>query len=76
MDRKRRSCSRDYVEYEKQAAISKIGMWEGKFVAPWDWRRGIRQPPEQLETCIALALSEYATRADKCLRFGLKRTSD
>ena len=37
-----RRYSRDYIQQEKQAAASKVGMWKGKFVAPWDWRRGVR----------------------------------
>jgi len=37
-----RRYSRAYVEHERQASIAKVGMWEGKFVPPWDWRRGGR----------------------------------
>lgn len=27
---------------EGEARESRLGMWQGKFVAPWDWRRGDR----------------------------------
>jgi endonuclease YncB( thermonuclease family) len=40
-----RRFSRDYVAHEKSAAKGKRGMWQGEFVAPWDWRRGQRLTP-------------------------------
>jgi endonuclease YncB( thermonuclease family) len=38
-----RHYSTDYVSNEKVAAASKIGLWQGTFNAPWDWRRGDRR---------------------------------
>ena len=32
--------SNDYVRQEEQASKSKIGIWQGEFVPPSDWRRG------------------------------------
>jgi len=37
-----RHYSNDYVTQEEQAAKSKIGIWQGEFVPPWDWRRSRR----------------------------------
>ena len=37
-----RRYSRDYIKQEKRASASKRGVWVGKFIAPWDWRRGKR----------------------------------
>jgi endonuclease YncB( thermonuclease family) len=37
-----RRYSTDYVQEENGAAASKLGMWRGDFVAPWDWRHGER----------------------------------
>jgi endonuclease YncB( thermonuclease family) len=34
--------SNDYVSQEEQAAKSKIGIWQGEFAPPWDWRRSHR----------------------------------
>jgi len=34
--------SNDYISQEEQASKSKIGVWQGDFTAPWDWRRGDR----------------------------------
>src|SRR4030081_18884 len=30
--------SRDYEADEKEAREAKAGMWQGAFIAPWDWR--------------------------------------
>ena len=30
----------DYIEAEKQARTAKLGLWQGDFVPPWDWRKG------------------------------------
>ena len=37
-----RRYSRDYVPEERQAQAEGAGIWRGKFVPPWDWRRGQR----------------------------------
>lgn len=37
-----RHYSSDYVTQEEQAAKSKIGIWQGEFVAPWVWRQSRR----------------------------------
>ncbi len=34
-----RSYSHDYVAAEAVARKARRGMWRGRFVAPWDWRR-------------------------------------
>jgi endonuclease YncB( thermonuclease family) len=34
--------STDYVREEERASRLKLGMWQGKFEAPWDWRRNHR----------------------------------
>ena len=34
-----RKYSRDYIDEEKEAKDNKLGMWAGKFIAPWKWRK-------------------------------------
>ena len=31
-----------YVPDEEAAQAAGVGLWQGRFVAPWDWRRGER----------------------------------
>lgn len=37
-----RRYSTDYVPEEAVAVEAMAGMWQGRFVPPWDWRRGVR----------------------------------
>lgn len=37
-----RRYSLDYVLHERWARDGRLGIWQGKFVKPWDWRRGKR----------------------------------
>ena len=37
-----RKYSKDFIHYEKLASKKKIGIWQGEFVEPWNWRRGLR----------------------------------
>ena len=37
-----REYSRDYIPNEKLASKRKTGVWQGDFVEPWKWRRGVR----------------------------------
>lgn len=37
-----RRYSQEYVPAEAEAAGRKLGVWQGAFVPPWDWRRGVR----------------------------------
>ncbi len=37
-----RRYSTDYVDEEKRAREAGIGIWSGRFVVPWKWRRGER----------------------------------
>ena len=34
-----RKYSRDYIDEENEAKNKKMGMWAGKFIAPWRWRK-------------------------------------
>ena len=46
-----RDFSTRYVPAEKEAKVAKRGMWAGRFVPPWEWRRGKRlQPLQAAET--------------------------
>jgi endonuclease YncB( thermonuclease family) len=42
-----RHYSADYIQQEQSAAAAKIGIWQGEFVPPWEWRRGARLAAEQ-----------------------------
>ncbi len=37
-----RRYSKDYVNHENTAGAAHLGVWSGKFIMPWDWRRGHR----------------------------------
>ena len=37
--------SRDYEADEAQAREAKVGMWQGAFIAPWDWRVRNKKTP-------------------------------
>lgn len=37
-----RRYSTDYVAAEDEARQAALGIWQGRFVPPWDWRRGKR----------------------------------
>lgn len=34
-----RRYSSDYVDEEEFAKNNKVGMWQGEFIKPWDWRK-------------------------------------
>lgn len=34
-----KSAPKEYKQEEKSAYLAKIGLWQGKFQAPWDWRQ-------------------------------------
>ena len=34
-----RRFSRDYIAHEDAARARRLGVWQGRFEAPWDWRR-------------------------------------
>ena len=53
-----RKYSRDYVTEEEQAQRAQLGIWAGRFIAPWDWRRGDRLDP--------VAASKPNTAPDGC----------
>lgn len=42
-----RTYSKAYISTETQAKRAKAGMWAGRFVSPWDWRKGARLPGEK-----------------------------
>jgi endonuclease YncB( thermonuclease family) len=42
-----RSYSTAYVPAELKARKAKVGVWAGEFVAPWDWRQGLRLSGEK-----------------------------
>lgn len=34
-----KSAPKEYKQEEKSAYLAKVGLWQGKFQAPWDWRQ-------------------------------------
>jgi endonuclease YncB( thermonuclease family) len=52
-----RRYSKDYVSQEIIAKAAKRGLWSGKFVPPWEWRRGERlasgpDPIQNIDGCM------------------------
>ena len=43
-----RRYSLDYAADEADAEAAGRGLWSGKFVPPWDWRRGVRLPTHDI----------------------------
>ncbi|MDJ0936282.1 MAG: thermonuclease family protein [Kiloniellales bacterium] len=41
-----RAVSEHYIAFEQEARTRNHGLWRGRFVAPWDWRRGTRLAEE------------------------------
>ncbi len=37
-----RQYSKRYIAVEAEAKTKRVGLWQGDFTRPWDWRRGIR----------------------------------
>ena len=44
-----RQYSRDYVSQEERASKAKLGMWQGEFELPWDWRQRVSQSNAHLQ---------------------------
>ena len=42
----RRKQTKDYVQYEKIAKKNKLGIWQSKFIKPWDWRKRYNVPSD------------------------------
>lgn len=42
--------SKEFIKEEDEAKIEKSGLWNGQFVEPWNWRKGIRIVKDQIET--------------------------
>ncbi len=45
-----RDASKVYIAYEKKAHDQKIGLWEGSFTAPWNYRNKIKAREAQQKT--------------------------
>ena len=41
--------SKEFIKEETEAKIEKLGLWDGQFVEPWNWRKGIRKVKEELD---------------------------
>ena len=50
-----RQYSKKYIEAENVAKLNKVGLWQGRFVKPWDWRKGKR------------LVKESTKHSDKCM---------
>ena len=44
--------SKDYIMYEKSALENKVGIWQGEFVEPWNWRKGLRVKAIKKDGCL------------------------
>lgn len=51
-----RAFSMDYIQEEREASAAKRGLWQGRFVPPWDWRRGrrlvVQDKPKTQTNCL------------------------
>ena len=66
--------SRDYEPDEKAAREAKAGMWQGAFIAPWDWRLrnkktailGAVKPPENARAILLASASGPVAPSPDC----------
>jgi endonuclease YncB( thermonuclease family) len=66
--------SRDYDEDEKAAREAKAGMWQGAFIAPWDWRvrnkktviLGAAKPPANAHAILLASASGSVAPSPDC----------
>ena len=66
--------SHDYDEDEKAAREAKAGMWQGAFIAPWDWRvrnkkttiLGAAKPPESAHAILQASASGPVAPSPEC----------
>src|SRR4051812_16524005 len=77
--------SRDYEPDEKAAREAKAGMWQGAFIAPWDWRvrnkktaiLGAVKPPEHaLAILLASASGPVAPSPDCAIKGNVNRSGE
>jgi endonuclease YncB( thermonuclease family) len=40
-----RQYSKRYIAVEAVAKVKQVGLWQGAFINPWEWRSGRRLPP-------------------------------
>jgi endonuclease YncB( thermonuclease family) len=66
--------SHDYDQDEKAAREAKAGMWQGAFIAPWDWRvrnkkttiLGATKPPENAHAILLASASGAVAPSPDC----------
>jgi endonuclease YncB( thermonuclease family) len=66
--------SHDYDEDEKAAREAKVGMWQGAFIAPWDWRvrnkktsiLGAAKPPPNAHAILLASASGPVAPSPDC----------
>ncbi len=77
--------SRDYEADETAAREAKLGMWQGAFIAPWDWRArnkkttilGAAKPPENASTILlASASGPIAPSPDCTIKGNVNRSGE
>ncbi|NPU65416.1 thermonuclease family protein [Bradyrhizobium sp. 83012] len=69
-----RTLSRDYEPDEAEARAAKAGMWQGAFIAPWDWRvrnkktaiLGATKPPEGARAILLASASGPVAPSPDC----------
>jgi endonuclease YncB( thermonuclease family) len=66
--------SKDYEADEKSAREAKAGMWQGAFIAPWDWRvrnkktaiLGATKPPDNASSILLASASGSVAPSPDC----------
>jgi endonuclease YncB( thermonuclease family) len=77
--------SHDYDADEKQAREAKAGMWQGAFIAPWDWRvrnkkttvlGAVKPPPSASAILLASASGPVAPSPDCTIKGNVNRSGE
>jgi endonuclease YncB( thermonuclease family) len=77
--------SKDYEPDEKAAREAKAGMWQGAFIAPWDWRvrnkktvvlGAVKPPPNSNAILLASASGPVAPSPDCTIKGNVNRAGE
>ncbi len=84
-DRRGRTVAKDYDADEKAAREAKAGMWQGAFIAPWDWRirnkkttvlGATKPPPSANAILLASASGAVAPSPDCTIKGNVNRSGE
>ncbi len=58
----------DYVTEEEAAQADRVGLWAGRFVLPWEWRRGERMGSDRVRLKLSGSAAGITPAAVTCAK--------